>query len=132
MPCPVCVSAQKAATPATSEHLSLRQLAMRYHVSRSSLHRHQQRCLLTAGTAGDSGDSGDSGDPVRSTAPVRPSHPLTQYHGEALQLQAACREAKYTDNWVYLAQALADLLVKMTEPATYGTSAITAERTHGT
>jgi hypothetical protein len=107
MACPVCVHPLVTEIDANRAHLSLRQLETRYRVSRSSLGRHQQRCRQPS-------QPGDTR--ARVLAPAPPSNPLAAYHGEAVQLAEACRQAKYMDNWTHMARALADLLVRLTDP----------------
>ena len=107
MPCPVCAHALVAEIDANPERQSLRQLETRYDLSRSSLHRHQQRCQQAAGPAGD------AGEPV-SPAPVR--NPLGQYHGETLQLYAALNDHRQPVDMRGALAAVVGLLMRMTDP----------------
>lgn len=108
MGCPVCVHPQIDEINANRAHLSLRQLERTYHVSRSSLGRHVQRCRQP------SQPSGDTGEPTR--APVPAHHPLAVYHGEAVQLHQMLATPGQPVDLRQGLTAVVALLVKMTEP----------------
>lgn len=106
MPCPVCTHAHVAEINANVAHLSLRQLERTYSVSRSSLGRHQQRCVPSARTAGDTRE--------RLRASVPPRNPLAAYHREAQRLYDYLTTTTQPLDARQLGIALARVLVQLT------------------
>lgn len=103
--CSICQHPARAEVVEALTAASLRQVAQQYHVSKSALIRHRQRC------------GPPQVDQVDHAPPPR-GNPWAAYHAEVLQLQQALREARYTDNWIHMARAITDVLARMTGDAT--------------
>lgn len=98
--CSICQHPARAAMIEALMEASLRQVAQQYHVSKSALIRHRQRC------GPPQVDQVDQGDYT--------PQPLARFHVEIMQLQAAVQQMKYTDDWRLMLRGVLDLLARMT------------------
>ena len=74
MPCSICQHVDQAAMVEALTHASLRQVAQQYHVSKSALIRHRQRCGPLQVDQVDQGDTSGHRPQVDHSADPHPAH----------------------------------------------------------